>query len=77
VGVTARALGVGMSTPLCEKCGRRDIVRFNIEPKEAWPAVVGNRWKSICPSCLDAEAELTRVRYMFLGTRALPWSETR
>jgi len=66
-----------MATPLCEKCGRRNLVTYQVEPKEAWRAVVGNRWKSICPSCFDAEAELARVRYQFLGTRALSWSETR
>mgnify|MGYP003694351647 CR=1 FL=1 len=28
--------------------------------------MVRERWKSICPSCYDAEAELARVRYQFL-----------
>src|SRR5262245_48186083 len=26
----------------------------------------GDRWISICPSCFDAEAELTDVRYEFI-----------
>jgi len=47
-----------MVTQLCEKCGRSDIVRCQVEPKEAWPAVVRKRWKAICPSCFDAEAGL-------------------
>ena len=52
-----------MVTPTCEKCGRRNLVISQIKLKEAWRALVGDRWKSICPSCFDAEAELTRVRY--------------
>jgi hypothetical protein len=57
VGVVVRALDFGMSTPLCEKCGRRNLVTYQVEPKAAWAAVVRIRWKSICPSCFDAEAE--------------------
>jgi hypothetical protein len=65
-----------MVTPTCEKCGRRNLVIFHVEPEEAWRAVVRDRWKSICPSCFDAEAELTRVRYQFIGTRAVSWSDS-
>jgi hypothetical protein len=66
-----------MAISLCEKCGRRNLVTYQVEPKEAWRVVVRDQWKSICPSCFDAEAELARVRYQFLGTRALSWSDTR
>ena len=60
-----------MVTPTCEKCGRRNLVIFQVEPKEAWRTVLRDRWKSICPSCIDAEAEptlcaislLVRARY--------------
>jgi len=55
-----------MSKPACEKCGRRNLVTYQVEPKEAWQAVVRDRWKSICPSCFDAEAELTGVHYQFI-----------
>jgi hypothetical protein len=65
-----------MVTPTCEKCGRRNLVIFQVGPKEAWRTVMRDRWKSICPSCFDAEAELTRVRYQFIGTRAVSWSDT-
>jgi hypothetical protein len=65
-----------MVIPICKKRGRRNLVIFQVEPKEAWRAVVRNRWKSICPSCFDAEAELTRVRYQFIGTRAVSWSDS-
>ena len=41
-----------------EKCGRRNLVIFQVEPKEAWRTVVRNRWKSICPLCFDAEGKL-------------------
>jgi hypothetical protein len=44
-------------------------------PNEAWRAVVRDRWKLICPSCFDAEAELKRVRYQFIGKRAVSWSD--
>src|SRR5262245_13257528 len=64
-----------MTTAICEKCGRRDLVSFQVEPRDAWQAVVRNRWKTICPSCFDAEAEVIGVRFHFLGTRARSWSE--
>jgi hypothetical protein len=65
-----------MVTPLCDKCGRRNLVIFQVEPKEACRTVVRDRWKSICPSCFDAEAELARVRFQFIGTRAVSWSDS-
>jgi len=55
-----------MSKPPCEKCGRRNLVTYQVEPKDAWQAVVRDRWKSICPSCFEAEAELMGVRYHFI-----------
>jgi hypothetical protein len=55
-----------MTKPTCEKCGRRNLVTYQVEPKDAWLAVVPGRWKSICPSCFDAEAALTGVRYQFI-----------
>ena len=64
-----------MATPLCEKCGRRNLVIYQVEPKEALRLVLANRWKSICPSCSDAEAEHAGVRYQFMGTRARSWSD--
>jgi hypothetical protein len=66
---------LAMTTSLCEKCGRRNLIIFQVEPKDAWQKVVRNRWKSICPSCFDAEAELNGVRFQFLATRARAWSE--
>jgi len=62
-----------MATSLCEKCGRRNLVTYQVEPQEAWRLVLANRWKSICPSCFDAEAEHAAVRYQLMGTRA--WSD--
>ena len=58
---------------LCEKCGRRHLVTYQVEPKEAWRLVVQGRWRDVCPSCFDAEAE-RRVRYQFRGTQATSWS---
>lgn len=51
-------------------------VSYQVEPKEAWRLGLTNRWKSICPSCFDAEAEHAGVRYQFMGTRARSWSDT-
>jgi hypothetical protein len=64
-----------MVTPICDKCRRRNIVSFKFEPEEAWRTVVLNRWKSICPSCFDAEAERAGVRYQFVNVHAMSWSE--
>jgi hypothetical protein len=64
-----------MVTPICDKCRRRNVVSFKVEPEEAWRTVVLNRWKSICPSCFDAEAERAGVRYHFTGVQATSWSD--
>jgi hypothetical protein len=40
----------GMTMPLYEKCGRRNLVTYHVEPKESWRVAVNDRWKSICPS---------------------------
>jgi hypothetical protein len=58
---------------LCDKCRRRNIVSFKVEPEEAWRTVVLNRWKSICPSCIDAEAERAGVRYQFVSVSRQRW----
>ena len=65
-----------MTMPLYEKCARRSLVTYQVEPKEAWRVVVRDRWKSICPSCFDAEAEPTPVRYQFIGTCAVSRSDS-
>jgi hypothetical protein len=64
-----------MVTPICDKCRRRNVVSFRVEPAQAWRTVVLNRWKSICPSCFDAEAERAGVRYQFAGLGAVSWSD--
>jgi hypothetical protein len=56
-----------MVTPICEKCRRRNVISFHVEPKEAWRTVVLNRWRAICPLCFDAEAERVGVRYRLVG----------
>jgi hypothetical protein len=65
----------GMVTPTCDKCRRRNVVSFQVEPKDAWRTVVLNRWRTICPSCFDAEAERAGVRYQFVGVGAISWSD--
>jgi hypothetical protein len=31
------------TAPTCQKCGRRSIVTYGVEPEEAWKTVVLNR----------------------------------
>jgi len=64
-----------MVTPICDKGRRRNVVNFQVDPPEAWRTVVLNRWKSICPSCFDAEAERAGVRYRFVDLTAASWSD--
>lgn len=37
--------------------------------------VVLNRWRSICPSCFDVEAEKAGVKYLFTDVELQSWSE--
>jgi PHP family Zn ribbon phosphoesterase len=59
----------------CSKCGRRNPINFRVEPEEAWRTVVLNRWRIVCPSCFDAEAEKAGVRYNFAELEEQSWSE--
>jgi hypothetical protein len=54
-----------MVTPISDKCRRRNVVPFPRPAAEAWRTVALNRWRTICPSCFDAEAERAGVRYKF------------
>jgi hypothetical protein len=40
---------VTTNIPHCQKCSRRNVVNFRVEPEEAWALVVLNRWREICP----------------------------
>jgi hypothetical protein len=60
---------------VCAKCRRRNPVRFAVTPEEAYRAVVLNRWRIICPSCFDAEAEKAGVRYSFADLDGVSWSD--
>jgi hypothetical protein len=59
----------------CDKCRRRSPVSFLVQPEEAWPAVVLNRWRKLCPPCFDTEAEKAGVRYSFVAVEAISWSD--
>ena len=61
-------------TPICDKCRRRNVVTFQVKTEEAWRTVVLNRWRNVCPSCFDAEAERAGVRYQFVDVGAMSWS---
>ena len=71
----ASALDLVMVTPICDKCRRRNVVSFHVEPKEAWRTVVLNRWRANCRSRFDAEAERAGVRYQFVDLGAVSWSD--
>jgi hypothetical protein len=59
----------------CQKRQRRKVVAYHVEPEEAWKTVVLNRWRVLCASCFDVEAERARVGYKFVGVEAQSWSE--
>ena len=58
----------------CDKCRRRSPVSFLVEPEEAWRTVVLNRWRKLCPSCFDIEAEKAGVHYRFVDVEGMSWS---
>jgi hypothetical protein len=59
----------------CQKCQRRNVVAFTVEPNEAWRTVVLNRWRVLCPSCFDQLAEAAGVKYAFTNLEAVSWSD--
>ena len=59
----------------CGKCKRRNNVRFSVVPEEAWRTVVLDRWRVLCPTCFDLEAEAAGVAYTFEGLEGMSWSE--
>ena len=61
--------------PHCQKCGRRNIVTYRVEPEAAFKTVVLNRWREICPSCFDVEAEKAGVKYTLVQLEAESWSD--
>jgi hypothetical protein len=66
---------VTSDTNACSRCARRNPISFHVEPEEAWKVVVLNRWRVLCPSCFDAEAEKAGVRYSFKDLEGQSWSE--
>jgi PHP family Zn ribbon phosphoesterase len=59
----------------CQKCKRRNPIGYTVEPEDAWKMVVLNRWRVLCPSCFDAEAEKAGVRYRFANLAGESWSD--
>jgi hypothetical protein len=49
----------------CQKCQRRKVIAYRVDPDSAWRTVVLNRWRVLCASCFDVEAEKAGVRYTF------------
>jgi hypothetical protein len=50
-------------------------ISFHVEPEEAFRTVVLNRWRNICPSCFDEEAQKAGVRYRFIDLDGTSWSD--
>ena len=65
---------VTLHSHTCDRCKRITAVTFATEPDKAWRTVVLNRWKKLCPSCFDAEAEKAGVRYSFASPEGTSWS---
>ena len=59
----------------CDRCKRNNPIDFQVVPEEAWRTVVLNRWKKLCPSCFDSEAEKAGVAYKFAGLEGMSWSD--
>ena len=59
----------------CSKCARRNPISYRVDPEEAWKVVVLNRWRILCPSCFDMEAEKAGVRYSFKDLDGQSWSD--
>jgi hypothetical protein len=62
---------MGMS----DRCRRRNPITFQVEPELALRVVVLNRWRNICPSCFDEEAQKARVSYRFVDLDGMSWSD--
>lgn len=54
---------VTFTGPTCDRCKRRNVTTFSVNPPEAYNTVMLNRWRTICPSCFDEEAERGRITY--------------
>jgi hypothetical protein len=55
----------------CSKC----LIDYRVEPERAWKTVVLNRWRVLCASCFDVEAEKAGIAYTFRDLEAQSWSE--
>jgi hypothetical protein len=67
-GIAFRALAMA---EYCQKCNRRKVVAYHVEPESAFKTVV----RVICASCFDVEAEKAKVKYTFVNVSALSWNE--
>lgn len=63
------------TTPTCDLCKRRNVIEYRVEPEKARTTVVLNRWRNLCPSCFDIEAEKAHVRYSFTDLEGQSWSD--
>ena len=62
-------------TDTCDRCKRPNPISFTVKPEEAWKVVVLNRWRKLCPSCFDTEAEKAGVKYSFARLEGVSWSD--
>ena len=66
---------VTFHTNTCDRCKANNPIAFDVEPAEAWRAVVLNRWKKLCPGCFDLLAEQAGIAYKFVRLDAMSWSD--
>ena len=59
----------------CQKCQRRKVIAYRVDPEAAWKTVVLNRWRVLCASCFDVEAEKASVAYSFIDLEGQSWNE--
>lgn len=59
---------------VCKRCGRRNCVGFNV-PEDTWAAVVRGRWRVLCPTCFDEEAQEAGIAYSFGKVYLVSWSD--
>lgn len=61
--------------PICQRCSRRIVIRFAVEP-DVWERVIGKSPLSeVCPACFDELAEASQIAYVLRADGALSWSQ--
>lgn len=65
---------MGWKGEICKRCKRRNCIGFRVFDV-IWYAVVKDRWNVLCATCFDEEAQVQGIKYVFLETFAVTWSQ--